>query len=90
MSPQLHRLLSIQGALLDKFLEQNLGERYAYLILVGPAHGTFDVGALTNLADATLVEPVAVQFAERVGKGRVTQIVQLSHAQALESDGGAA
>ena len=84
MSPQLHRLLSIQSALLDKYLEQNLGERYAYLILVAPGRGEFHVGAISNLADRTLVEPIAMQFAERLSGSRVCEVVEIGPAQALE------
>ena len=85
MTPQLHELLSIQGRILESFLHQNLGERYAYVILVTPQSDAPNVAAISNLVDRGIVEPVAVQLADRLTGGmRAGRVVEIGGQQAEE------
>lgn len=85
MTPQLHELLSIQGRILDKYLEQNLGERFAYVILVAPQAGAPLVGSISNLADRGIVEPIARHYASLLTGGmRVGKVIEIGGQQADE------
>jgi hypothetical protein len=78
MNPKLHSLLSIQGELLDNYLEQNMGERYAYVIVAIPAQGPFNLSVLTNFRDRELIEPVLRDFATRLTGSRPEEIIEVN------------
>lgn len=67
---RLEHLLEVQGQIIDAYLAQNMGERYAYLLLATPRaepslREARAVSHVTNMRPA-LAEHIALAFAERV------------------------
>lgn len=54
----LAHLLLVQGGLLDAYLEQNLGQRYAYVITVYETEQPRRVRAVTNVQDHGAIRQV--------------------------------
>lgn len=52
VNEHLAHLLQVQGGLLDAYLEQNLGARYAYAIMVWEPSAPSRVRTVTNIRDA--------------------------------------
>jgi len=50
VNAQLAHLLEVQGGLLDAYLEQNLGTRYAYCIMVWEQAPPSQLRVVTNMA----------------------------------------
>ena len=73
----LAHLLLVQGGLLDAYLEQNLGKRYAYAILVCETVDPRRVRAVTNFHD---LNPARGMLARLSGSRLVTS------PQAIEVD----
>jgi hypothetical protein len=74
---QLAHLLDIQGQLLDKFLEQNLGKRYFYCIVVSPTGEPAHVSAISNVANRDLVTPMLRELARTLTGVEPDEIVDL-------------
>ena len=55
VNPDLAHLLEVQGGLLDAYLQQNLGVRFAYVIYVVPADLSGPVAGVSN-CHAPLIE----------------------------------
>jgi len=55
---RLAHLLNIQGQLLDRFLEQNLGGRYFYCIVVSPAEHCAQLSAISNASSRETIVPM--------------------------------
>jgi hypothetical protein len=55
VNEHLAHLLQVQGGLLDAYLEQNLGARYAYAIVVWEQSPGSKLRAVTNLKEAGIV-----------------------------------
>lgn len=68
---RLEHLLEVQGQIIDAYLAQNMGERYAYLLIATPRVEPENileartVSHVTNIRPA-LAEHIALAFAERV------------------------
>jgi len=56
------RMLRLQGALLDRWLQQNLGERYVYLIIAAPQEGLAGMHCIHNLRDDVIAENTVHAF----------------------------
>lgn len=67
VNPDLAHLLEIQGALLDAYLSQNLGKRFAYVIYVVPADLSGPVAGVSN-CHAPLIERGADLAASQFSK----------------------
>jgi len=78
MNPHLHQLLTVQGDLLDKFLAQNLGQRYGYLIIAVPDQGPLNVAGATNFRDDPLVDAFLAEFSRRLHDARPHEIVEVN------------
>jgi hypothetical protein len=77
VNPTLAHLLEVQAALLDAYLSQNLGKRFAYVIYVVPTDLSGPVAGVSN-CHAPLVEEGA-DFAVR-------QLAQLTPGAVIEVD----
>jgi hypothetical protein len=72
---RLAHLLDIQGQLLDRFLEQNLGGRYFYCIVVSPAGTPAQVSAITNAANRDTIVPMLRELSRTLGGEEPCEIV---------------
>jgi hypothetical protein len=60
-------MLRRQGALLDKWLEQNLGTRYAFVILAMPdGDGVQGMHCIHNLRESGIAERLLTDFARQL------------------------
>ena len=75
VNEHLAHLLQVQGGLLDAYLEQNLGARYAYTIVVWEQAPGGRLRAVTNLKEAgiirMLLQDLAWSAARRTGGGEI-------------------
>jgi len=61
------KMLRIQGALLDKWLEQNLGTRYAFVILAAPGDDLAGgLHCIHNLRCEDIAERLMTDFARQL------------------------
>lgn len=73
---QLARLLEIQGGLLDAQLEQNMGARFGYAILVWDTSAPARLRAVTNLATTAPLRPPLRDLAAIIAAQTVPGYVQ--------------
>jgi hypothetical protein len=86
VNEHLAQLLLVQGGLLDAYLEQNLGTRYAYAILVCETASPRRVRAVTNFANpapirallADLAAASAVESGEAIAVDRSPRFVDVA------------
>lgn len=64
LNEQLAHLLQVQGGLLDAYLEQNLGGRYAYVIVVWEQAAPSRVRAVTNVRDSWPLQMLVREVAD--------------------------
>lgn len=64
VNEDLAHLLRVQGGLLDAYLEQNLGKRFAYCILVWEQAPPSRVRAVTNVQDHRYIAPLVREVSD--------------------------
>lgn len=91
VNPTLAHLLEIQGGLLDAYLSQNLGKRFAYVIYVVPVDLNGPVAGVSNI-HAPVVESGAefiVRQMAALKPGATIQVDNTPHiVQRLDIDRG--
>jgi len=79
INERLAHLLTVQGGLLDAYLEQNMGARYAYCILVWEQVAPSRVRAVTNVQDHRYIAPLVREVADFATPPEGAEPIVLDH-----------
>jgi hypothetical protein len=84
VNEHLAKLLQVQGGLLDAYLEQNLGDRYAYTIIVWAPLRPTHPRAVTNVHRPRRVRAALREFSTKIAQADTReQAVELDRAPIL-------
>jgi len=83
VNEHLAHLLTIQGGLLDAYLEQNLGARYAYVAIVFELAPGARLRAVTNLRDVLAARAILQDCAWSTARAFYGDVVELDRVPQL-------